>query len=113
MAKNCPNCNGEMKEAEDILSEIEGYVFIEKGLRCLKCGEEFVGENAGQKMIEASRKLGLWGEPLKLYRKLSKSARGTVIRLPSDIERALGIKGNEEISITKIGRRICIEISPS
>ncbi len=101
-----------MKEAENILSEIEGYVFVEKGLRCLKCGEEFIGEKEGQKMIEAARKLGIWGEPLKLYRKLSKSARGTVIRLPSDIERALGIKGDEEIAITKIGKRICIDISP-
>ncbi|MDP3741847.1 MAG: hypothetical protein Q8R15_00870 [Candidatus Micrarchaeota archaeon] len=101
-----------MNVVEDILSEIEGYVFIEKGLRCVKCGEEFIGEKEGQKMIEAARKLGLWGEPLKLYRKLSKSARGTVIRLPSDIERALGIKGDEEISISKVGRRICIDISP-
>ncbi len=111
--KKCPSCKGEMKEVADILSEIEGYVFIERGLRCLKCGEEFVSEKEGQKMIEAARKLGLWGEPLKLYRKLSKSARGVVIRLPSDIERALGIKGNEEISITKVGKRICIDINPS
>ncbi|MBI4406452.1 hypothetical protein HY571_00900 [Candidatus Micrarchaeota archaeon] len=110
--KKCPVCKSEMKEAENILSEIEGYVFIEKGLRCVKCGEEFISEKEGQKMIQAARKLGLWGEPLKLYRKLSKSARGTVIRLPSDIERALGIKGNEEISISKIGKRICIDISP-
>ncbi|MFH1247047.1 MAG: hypothetical protein V1644_01580 [Candidatus Micrarchaeota archaeon] len=50
-----------MKEVEDLLSEIEGYVFIEKGLRCIKCGEEFIGEKEGQKMIEAARKLGLWG----------------------------------------------------
>lgn len=112
MTKRCPSCKGEMNVVEDILSEIEGYVFIEKGLRCVKCGEEFIGEKEGQKMIEAARKLGLWGEPLKLYRKLSKSARGTVIRLPSDIERALGIKGDEEISISKVGRRICIDISP-
>ncbi len=109
----CPACSGELIQVDDILSEIEGHVFVEKGLRCLKCGEEFVSEKEGQKMIEAARKLGLWGEPLKLYRKLSKSARGTVIRLPSDIERALGIKGDEEITITKIGRKICIDILPS
>jgi len=113
MVKYCPVCKGETKEVDDILSEIEGYVFIEKGLRCIKCGEEFISEKEGQKMIEAARKLGLWGEPLKLFRKLSKSARGVVIRLPTDIEKALGIKGNEEIAISKVGRKICIDILPS
>ena len=106
----CPVCGNAMLESNDILSEIEGYVFVEKGFRCSNCGEEFVNEKEGQKMIEAARKLGVWGEPLKLYRKLSKSARGTILRLPSDIERALGIKGNEEIAIYKVGRKICIEV---
>lgn len=62
-------------------------------------------------MISVARRLGIWGEPLKLYRKISKSARGMVLRIPSDIERNLKIKGGEEVAISKIGKRkIVIEV---
>jgi len=110
--KNCPLCEkGKLIEVEDILNEIEGYVFVVKGWRCSSCGEEILGEEEGQKMITAAKKLGVWGEPLKLHRKLSKSARGTVLRIPTDIEKNLHLKGNEEVSISKIGRnKIVVEI---
>ncbi|MBA3044111.1 hypothetical protein FP804_03125, partial [archaeon] len=75
--KICPKCEkGKLVKADDIISEIEGYIFVEKGERCNHCGEEFIPENEGKKMIEIAKRLGLWGEPLKLYRKLSRSARG-------------------------------------
>ncbi|HID26391.1 MAG TPA: hypothetical protein EYP22_00865 [Methanosarcinales archaeon] len=61
---------------DDILSEVEGYVFVEKGERCTQCDSEFIPECEGARMIKIARKLGSWGEPLKLYRKLSKSANG-------------------------------------
>ncbi|MDI6655177.1 MAG: hypothetical protein ABH874_00260 [Methanobacteriota archaeon] len=109
--KKCPACEkGKLVPVDDIVSEIEGYVFVEKGERCTHCGEEFINEKEGQKMINLAKKLGVWGEPLKLYRKLSKSARGTVLRIPSDIEKNLGIKGGEEVAISKIGRKIIIEV---
>jgi RNA polymerase subunit RPABC4/transcription elongation factor Spt4 len=58
--KICPVCEkGRLIPVEDIVSEIEGYIFVEKGERCTSCGEEFI----------------------------SKSARGTVLRIPSDIEK--------------------------
>jgi antitoxin component of MazEF toxin-antitoxin module len=42
---------------------------------------------------------------------MSKSSRGTVVRIPTDIERSLGLKGNEDIKISKIGKKkILIEI---
>jgi ribosomal protein S27AE len=110
--KICPICEqGKLIPVEDIISEIEGYVFVEKGERCTNCGEEFISEKEGQKMIGIARKLGIWGEPLKLYRKLSKSARGTILRIPTDIEKNLKIKGGERVAISKIGtRKIMIEI---
>ena len=110
--KTCPICEkGKLVNVEDILSEIEGYIFVEKGERCSHCGEEFIPEEEGERMIKIARKLKLWGEPLKLYRKLSRSARGIVLRIPADIEKNLNINGDEEITISKVGKnKILIEL---
>jgi hypothetical protein len=110
--KNCLICGkGELVEVEDIISEIEGHFFIEKGKRCSNCGEEFISEKTSQNTIEIARRLGLWGEPLKLLRKLSKSARGTVLRIPNDIEENLHLKGDEKVLISKIGKnKLLVEI---
>ena len=111
--KKCPACNeGILVEVEDIVSELEGHFFIEKGTRCTKCGEEFIPEKQSQKTIEIARKLGIWGEPLKLHRKFSRSARGTMLRIPTDIEKSLNLKGEEEVLISKIGKnKLLIEIN--
>lgn len=109
---NCPLCeNGLLAEVADITTELDGYIFVLKGKRCSSCSEEFIDEREGQPMIHSARKFGVWGNHLKLHRKLSKSARGTVLRIPSDIEKDFGLKGTEEIAISKIGdRRLLIEI---
>ncbi|HLD04428.1 MAG TPA: hypothetical protein VJG90_01800, partial [Candidatus Nanoarchaeia archaeon] len=97
---------------EDVINEMDGYFFVTKGLRCTACGEEYLDEKEGEKMIQTAKKLGVWGEPLKLHRKLSRSGRGTMLRIPTDIEQNLGLKGNEEVSISKLGNnRILIEIN--
>ena len=108
----CPVCEkGVLVEVEDIINEMDGYVFLIRGTRCTKCSEEFIDEIEGQKMIQSAKKLGIWGEPLKLHRKLSKSARGTVLHIPVDIEENLNLKGNERVAISKIGKnKIIIEI---
>lgn len=110
--KNCPNCNKQtVIDVDDIANEMDGYFFILKGKRCTACGEEYLNEQDGQKMIQAAKRLNIWGEPLKLHRKLSKSARGTVLRIPTDIETNLHLKGNEDVLISKIGKnKILIEI---
>jgi len=111
LAPLCPACGrGELVPADDIVSEIEGYTFVERGRRCTVCGEEFISEEESQRLIKVARRLGIWGEPLKLRRKLSRSGRGTVLRIPSDIERSLGLRGDEEVSISKAGRKIVVEI---
>ena len=110
-ALRCPTCGkGELVPADDIVSEIEGYTFVERGRRCTFCGEEFIPEEESQRIIKVARRLGIWGGPLKLRRKLSRSGRGTVLRIPSDIEQSLGIRGNEEVSVSKAGRKIIVEI---
>lgn len=109
----CPVCGkGVLLPADDITSEIDGYTFVEKGLRCSVCGEEFLPEEESQRTIRVARRLGIWGAPLQLRRKLSRSGRGTVLRIPADIERALGLKGDEEVLVSKAGKKIIIEVSP-
>lgn len=108
----CPKCGkGNLVKTDDIISEIEGYIFMEKGERCNNCAEEFIPEEEGKKMIEIAKRLGLWGEPLKLYRKLSRSARGIILRIPTDIEKCLHLKGDENVALSKVGNKIVIEIT--
>ncbi len=110
---NCPVCRqGNMVEVDDIANELDGYILVVKGKRCSECGEEFIDEKEGQRMIHVARKLGMWEHPLKLRRKLSQSARGTVLRIPTDIEKSLGLKGTEDILISKIGdKKILLEVA--
>jgi len=108
----CAVCEiGNLAEVHDLAAELEGYIFIIKGKRCLSCGEEFIDEKEGQQMITIAKRLGVWGDPLKLHRKLSKSARGTVLRIPSDLEKDFGLKGTEEVAISKLGeKKFMVEI---
>ena len=110
--KKCPVCEkGSLMEVQDIVSEVEGHFFVVKGVRCTSCGEEFINEKEGQKMIDVARNLGIWGEPLKLHRKLSQSARGTILRIPTDIEKSMKLKGDENVLISKIGKnKLLVEI---
>ena len=112
VAQRCPACGkGELVHADDIVSEVEGFTFVERGRRCTACGEEFIPEEESQRLIKVARRLGIWGGPLKLRRKLSRSGRGTVLRIPSDIERSLALRGDEEVSVSKAGRKIIVEIN--
>lgn len=48
----CLACGkGRLVWVEDILSESEGYVFVERGHRCTHCGEEFVPEEEGERTM--------------------------------------------------------------
>ncbi len=109
----CPVCEkGNLIKVDDLVSEIEGHYFVESGKRCTECSEEFINEISGQKTIEIAKRMGIWGSPLRLHRKLSKSAGGTVLRIPSDIEKDLKLKGTEDIFISKIGKnKLLIEIN--
>ncbi len=107
----CPVCRkGVLLPVDDIASEIEGYTFVERGFRCSACGEDFLPEEESQRMIRVARRLGIWGQPLKLRRKLSRSGRGTVLRIPTDIERSLHLRGDETVLVSKAGKKIIIEL---
>ncbi len=110
--KKCPVCEkGLLISVDDIISEIEGLIFVESGERCTQCQEEFIPEEMGQKTIEAAKRLNVWGHPLKLHRKLSKSTGGTILRIPNDIEQDMHLKGNEHVLVSKIGKnKILVEL---
>ena len=106
----CLACEkGNLVKVEDIILEIEGYVFIVKGDRCSHCNEEFPEEEETQKTISVARRLGVWPEPLKLYRHLSKSGGGLIFRVPADIEKQLKLSERTEIAISKVGNKIVLE----
>ena len=108
--RKCPICGlGNFGKVDDIIIEIEGYVFVLRGYRCSSCKEEFPFEEENQRMISIARKLGVWPEPLKLYRKLSRSGGGLVFRIPTDLEKQLKLDDKTEIGITKVGNKIVIE----
>ena len=110
MKRPCLNCEkGNLVEVDNIIVEMDGYVFIAKGEKCTDCDEEFLFEEETEKIIESAKKLGVWPEPLKLYRKLSKSGKGLVFRIPNDLEKQLQLKEGKEIAISKIGNKILIE----
>ncbi len=112
--KKCPICEkGKLTKVENIILPIGGYIFIVKGERCDSCSEEFPYEEETQKTIIAARDLGVWPEPLKLYRHLSKSGRGLIFRIPSDIERQFNLDESVGIAITKVGDKIVIEPEPT
>jgi len=107
--RKCVVCeNGELTKADNIVLEIEGYVFVLQGERCSVCNEEFPFEEETRKAINVARKLGVWPEPMKLYRHLSKSGGGLIFRVPTDLEKQLKLDENTEIQITKIGNKIVI-----
>ena len=83
---------------------------MERGKRCDACGEEFPCEEEAQRTIEGARKLGVWPEPLTLHRKLSKSGRSLVLRIPSDLEKQMHLDERTTVAIAKAGNRIVVEI---
>ncbi len=108
--KKCPICEkGTLESTENIAFEIEGYIIILKGERCSDCNEEFPYEHEAQKAIDIARKAGVWPEPLKLHRHLSKSGGGLILRIPSDIEKQFNLNENVPITISKVGNKIVIE----
>jgi hypothetical protein len=108
----CPVCRkGELLVVDDILSEIEGLAFVERGHRCNACGEEFIDEADTNRTIKVARRLGIWGEPLKLRRKLSQSGRGIVLRIPEDLRKSMKLKGTESVALSKVGpKRILLDL---
>lgn len=110
MKRKCLICEkGNLEEVNDIIIEIEGYIFVGRGHRCSNCKEEFPLEEETKRFVDTAKKLGVWPEPLKLNRTLSKSGGGLVLRIPADIEKQFNLKESTEISLSKVGNKIILE----
>lgn len=108
--KGCKICEkGILERVDNIVVEIEGYIFIARGERCTSCQEELPYQEETDRTIKIARQLGIWPEPLKLYRHLSKSGKGLVFRIPNDLEKQMDLDENTEIAISKIGNKMVIE----
>lgn len=108
--KECKICEkGTLEQVENIVLEISGYVFITRGERCANCKEEFPYQEETERTITVARQLGVWPEPLKLYRHFSKSGNGLVFRIPNDLEKQMHLDESMEIAISKVGNKIVIE----
>lgn len=107
--KKCPVCEGKLIKVNNIILDIDSYIFVVNGERCESCKEEFPLEEETQRVVEASRKLGVWPEPLKLHRTLSKSGGTLMLRIPLDLEKQMNLKAGEDISLSKVGDKIVIE----
>ena len=107
--RKCLICGkGNLIKVNDISIEMNHHRLIVSGERCTNCNEEFPYEEETQRTISIARKLGIWPEPLKLYKHLSKSGGGLILRIPADLEKQLKLNENVEIEITKIGNKIII-----
>jgi hypothetical protein len=96
---------------DDILSEIDGLTFVEHGRRCSVCSEEFIDQKDANRTVKVARQLGVWGAPLKPKRKLSRSGRGIILRIPEDLRQSLGPKGTEAVVLSKVGtKKILVEL---
>ena len=109
--RKCPICKtGRLAPVNDITSDLGGYIFVEKGHRCTYCKEEIIGEGEAEKTIEAAKKLGVWELQMKLERKLTKTARGIILRVPNDVQKGMKLTGNEGIEIHWAKNRLVVDI---
>ena len=105
MIGKCALCGGTLSRADDIVCEFPEGAIVTAGYRCVACGEEIFDGADIDRLIGAARKIGAWGGKTTLRRKLSRSGRGTILRIPVDLERALAIKGDETVDIEVMGKK--------
>jgi hypothetical protein len=105
MRAPCHVCGGAYEKVDDIHCPFPGGIVVTSGYRCAGCGEEIFDEADMNRLISAAKKVGAWGGTTSLRRKLSRSGRTTVLRIPADIERILHLKGDETVDIEVAGKR--------
>jgi len=56
--KNCPICKkGPFEQVDDIIFDVEGYIFILEGARCQNCKEEFPHRKKTRGMVGTTETL--------------------------------------------------------
>jgi len=106
--KKCYKCGGELKETDTMIT-IGGKSFKTHALKCVKCGGEEFTEDAVRKIRLKAQRVGVWGQGLKMKRKLQKVGRATAVYIPADIRKQLKLKPRQEVMISVQDRKIIIE----
>jgi YgiT-type zinc finger domain-containing protein len=106
----CPICKkGALQHVNDILYDFGSERLLISGERCTQCKEELFDETQYERIHAVRKRLDVWGEDLlshlTLRRKIGRSGRQLTVRIPVDIERALKLKGGEDVSFSLDGKR--------
>lgn len=105
----CP-CGGRVKWKKDkvVMEGVDcGLLDVEC---CPKCGEEYLPEESLKVVENKLKEAGLWGVE---RRKVSfwKSGSSVVLRIPTKIANALGLKASQKADIYKEGEnRLVVEL---
>jgi YgiT-type zinc finger domain-containing protein len=106
--RKCYKCGGELRDASTVIA-IGGNSFEVRALKCAKCGEEEFTEEEVRKIRIKAQQAGVWGQGIKIKRKLQKVGRATAVYIPADIQKQLMLKPRQEVTISVQDRKIIIE----
>lgn len=110
--EKCPECNSDLITIKTTLDLYSGKVILNdvEVQYCPKCKEELFTPKQMKKIDELTKGIKL--QELSLRRKLSESGRGLILRIPSDIARAMHLTKDSEVEIkVKDSKELLIEIT--
>jgi hypothetical protein len=81
-----------------------------RGFRCPKCKSELIPIEEGKRVQQLAEKLGLFGAPNALNRKIAQSGNNLVVYVPKEYERQLGLAKGDPIKIWLKDDEICIQV---
>jgi len=99
----CPECNGELEEAEkdvDVLGRIIGQFKCEI---CKVCGSTFLDEEAMKSVEERTKELGLFG--MEKTTNVSLSGNSLIIRINKKLADFLQLQENTSVRVYPIDKR--------
>lgn len=79
-----------------------------RGYKCDKCGYELIPLEEVKRVQEEAERLGLYGAPNPLTRKITKSGNNLAFYIPKEYERELGLKKGSKVKVWLKEDRICI-----
>ena len=103
----CFVCDGRMREGKDLSFEAyrSGTVLVASGLKgyvCEGCGEMSYTRESVKKIDAALGKIENVSPGYK--RKLSRTKEEITLRLPREIYASMGLKGGEEVGISRLDK---------
>lgn len=106
----CPMCDRGRLAWGKVPYEYAGVLYGEYDAEvCDRCGEAFLSQEASDAIDAKAKQLGHWG--IAKRSKVGTSGHSLSVRIPKELERELGIKKGDAITIRPEGRnRIVIDL---